>query len=287
MSQFYNNFKTALLLGLLTALVLWIGSLFGTGGLYVALVMAAVMNVGSYFFSDKIAIMAMRAQEVGPEHDLHQIVAGLAHRANLPMPRVYVAPHDAPNAFATGRSPKHASVCATEGLMRMLSRDEVAAVMAHELAHVKHRDILIQSVAATIGGAISMLGYVFMFGGGRDEDGDGVNPLAGLAVLILGPIAAGLIQAALSRSREFDADRAGAEIVGDPMHLATALEKIHLASARIPMDVNPAFNSLFIAEPLNPLRRMANLFATHPPVEQRLMNLIGRESTGMFQRRAA
>ena len=287
MSQFYDNFKTALLLGLLTALVLWIGSLFGTGGLYVALVMAAVMNIGSYFFSDKIAIMAMRAQEVGPEHDLYQIVEALSRRANLPMPRVYVAPHDAPNAFATGRSPKHAAVCATEGLMRMLSRDEVAAVMAHELAHVKHRDILIQSVAATIGGAISMLGYVFMFGGGRDEDGDGVNPIAGLAVLILGPLAAGLIQAALSRSREFDADRGGAEIVGDPMHLATALEKIHLASERIPLDVNPAFNSLFIAEPISPLRTMANLFATHPPIEQRLMNLIGRESTGMFQRRAA
>ena len=171
--------------------------------------------------------------------------------------------------------------------MRMLSRDEVAAVMSHELAHVKHRDILIQSVAATIGGAISMLGYVFMFGGGRDEDGDGMNPLAGLAVLILGPLAAGLIQAALSRSREFDADREGAVIVGNPMHLATALEKIHLASQRIPMDVNPAFNSLFIAEPLNPFHTMANLFATHPPVEQRLMKLIGRESTGMFQRKAA
>ena len=287
MGRFYNNFKTALLLSLLTALVLWIGSLFGTGGLYIALVMAAVMNFVSFFFSDKIAIMAMRAQEVGPEHELYGIVEGLVRRAELPMPRVYVAPHDAPNAFATGRSPTHAAVCATEGLLRMLSREEIAGVMAHELAHVKHRDILIQSVATTIGGAISMLGYVFMFGGGRSRDGEGVNPLAGLAVLILGPLAAGLIQAAVSRSREFDADRGGAEMLGSAMPLATALEKIHLASQRIPMDVNPAFNSLFIAEPRNTFERAMHLFATHPPLEQRLMKLIGRESTGTFGRRAA
>jgi heat shock protein HtpX len=288
MSGFQNNLKTALLLGLLTGLVLWIGSLFGTGGLYVALVMTAVMNFVSYFFSDKIAIMAMRAEEVGPEHELYGIAEGLVRRANLPMPRVYVAPHDAPNAFATGRSPHHAAVCATEGLLRMLSREEVAGVMAHELAHVKHRDILIQSVATTIGGAISMLGYMFMFGGGgRSRDGEGANPLAGLAVLILGPIAAGLIQMAVSRSREFEADRGGAEILGSAMPLATALEKIHLASQRIPLDVNPALNSLFIAEPRNTIERTMNLFASHPPLEQRLLKLIGRESTGMFARPAA
>ena len=164
----------------------------------------------------------------------------------------------------------------------MLDRDEVGGVMAHELAHVKHRDILIQSVAATIGGAISMLGYMFMFGGGRDSDGDS-NPLAGLLVLILGPVAAGLIQAAISRSREFNADKVGAEILGDPVPLATALEKIHAMSHRIPLPVNPAFNGMFIAEPLNGMgRSLANLFMTHPPLEQRLMNLIGRPTTGRF-----
>jgi len=197
------------------------------------------------------------------------------------MPRVYVSPQQAPNAFATGRNPKNAAVCATEGLLHMLDDREIAGVMAHELAHVKHRDILIQSVAATIGGAISMLGYMLMFGGGgRSRDGEGANPLATILVLLLGPLAAALIQAAISRSREFNADKEGAELLGDPMPLASALEKIHAASQRIPMDVNPAFNSMFIAEPLNAMRTMANLFQTHPPLEARLMNLIGRESTG-------
>lgn len=282
MSKFYNNAKTALLLGLMTALILWIGSFWGTGGIMIAFVMAAVMNFVSFFFSDKIALASMQAQEVGPGHKLYDITEDLARRANMPMPRVYVSPQPAPNAFATGRSPKHAAVCATEGLMRMLDDHEIAGVMAHELAHVKHRDILIQSVAATIGGAISMLGYMFMFGGSSDDEGDS-HPIAGLLVIILGPIAAGLIQAAISRSREFNADTVGGEIAGDPMALATALEKIHHGSQRIPLDVNPAFNSMFIAEPLNPMRSVANLFQTHPPIEQRLLNLIGRESTGQVR----
>src|SRR5687768_7683574 len=280
MSKFYNNVKTALLLGLMTALILWIGSFWGSGGVMVAFVMAAVMNFVSFFFSDKIALASMHAVEVGPGHKLHRIVEGLAQRASMPMPRVYVSPQAAPNAFATGRGPNHAAVCATEGLLHMLDDDEVAGVMAHELAHVKHRDILIQSVAATIGGAISMLGYLFMFGGSpRDEEGES-HPIAGLLVMILGPIAAGLIQAAISRSREFNADTVGGEIAGDPMALATALEKIHYGSRQIPLNVNPAFNSMFIAEPLNPMRSVANLLQTHPPIEQRLLNLIGRESTG-------
>ena len=284
MSKFYNNMKTAMLLGLMTALILWIGSFWGQQGIVMALIMAAVMNFAGYFFSDKIALMTMRAQEVGPEHPLYQIVEPLAQRAQIPMPRVYVSPTNAPNAFATGRNPNHAAVCATEGLLQMLNRNEVAGVMAHELAHVKHRDILIQSVAATIGGAISMLGYMFMFGGGRSQDSEeGGHPLAGLLVLLLGPLAAGLIQAAISRSREFNADKAGAEICGDPMHLATALEKIHALANRVPLDVNPAFNSMFIAEPRNVMRTMANMFATHPPLEERLVNLIGRESTGTLR----
>jgi heat shock protein HtpX len=282
MSQFYNNIKTVALLGVMTALILWIGSFFHNG-IYVALVLAAISNVVAYFFSDKIAIATMRGQEVGPEHELYQIVHELAEKANLPMPRVYVSPTDAPNAFATGRNPRHAAVCATEGLLAMLNRNEVAGVMAHELAHVKHRDILISSVAATIAGAISMLGYIFMFGGGgRDREGNS-HPLAGLLVLLLGPIAATLIQAAISRSREFNADKEGAAISGDPMHLATALEKIHARAHQVPLDVNPAFNSMFIVEPRNVMRSIGNLFQTHPPIEQRLMNLIGRERTGVVR----
>src|SRR5688500_5667427 len=188
MTKTYNNLKTVLLLGLMTGLILFVGSFFGKGGLIIALVMAAVMNFVSYFFSDKLALMAMRAQQVGPEHDLYRIVEPLARRANLPMPRVYVSPAQAPNAFATGRNPRNAAVCATAGLMQMLDRDEIAGVMAHELAHVKHRDILIASVAATIGGANSALGYLFMFGVARAEDGVS-HPIAGILLRILCTIA--------------------------------------------------------------------------------------------------
>jgi heat shock protein HtpX len=289
-SKFYNNVKTAVLLGLLSGLILLAGqAIGGRTGLTVALFMAAGMNLVSYFFSDKIALMATGAREVGPDHELYQITAKLAQRANLPMPRVYVSPEQAPNAFATGRNPRHAAVCATEGLLQVLNRNEVAGVMAHELAHVKHRDILITSIAATIGAAISYLGYMFMWGGGSRDDreggggGGGGNPLAGLLVLIRGPLAAGLIQAAIRRSREFNADTAGAEIAGDPMYLASALEKIHAYAHRIPMEVNPAFNSMFIAEPLNVFGSVAKMFSTHPPLEARLQNLIGRETTGMYR----
>src|SRR5689334_5876745 len=189
MSKFTNNIKTAVLMALLTGLILWIGSFFGTGGLYIALILAAVLNFVSFFFSDKIAIAMMRGQEVGPEHELYGIVQQLAQRAGLPMPRVYVSPHLAPNAFATGRSPNHAAVCATQGLLQMLNRDEIAGVMGHELAHVKHRDILITSVATTLGAAISVLGHMALFGGARDDEGRG-HPLAGLLIFILGPLAA-------------------------------------------------------------------------------------------------
>jgi heat shock protein HtpX len=280
--KFYNNFKTVMLLGMLTALILGAGHLISPGGngVIIALVIAGVMNFVAFFFSDKIAIASMRAQRVGPEHELYRIVEELIGRANLPMPKVYISPTAAPNAFATGRGPKNAAVCATQGLLQMLDRNEVAGVMAHELAHVKHRDILIQSVAVTIGAAISMLGYMALYSGRRE----GGHPLAGLLVLLLGPLAAGLIQAAISRSREYNADTAGGEICGNPMWLATALEKIHAGAHRIPLEVNPAFNSMFIAEPLNAVRSMGNLFQTHPPLEKRLLNLIGSESTGLFRR---
>jgi heat shock protein HtpX len=224
----------------------------------------------------------VRGQEVGPEHPLYQIVQQLVQRAGLPMPRVYVSPLGAPNAFATGRNPGHAAVCVTQGLLDILDRNEIAGVMGHELAHVKHRDILIVSVAATIAAAISYLGYMLMWtGGSRDRRGG--NGLEMLAMMILAPIAAGLIQSAISRSREFNADTEGAGIAGDPMALATALEKLHIAAGRVPMDVNPAMNSLFITEPRNLLRSLGNLSQTHPPLEARLMNLIGRETTGHFR----
>jgi heat shock protein HtpX len=282
MTQFYNNVKTFVLLSLLTILILWIGSFWGPRGLTIALVMAALGNVIAYFFSDKIAIATMRAEEVGPEHPLYQVVAELVRKANMPMPRVYVSPAAAPNAFATGRNPHHAAVCATEGLLQVLDRNELSGVMGHELSHVRHRDILIQSIAATIAGAISYLGYIFMFGGGNRDDREGGHPLAGLLVLLLGPLAASLIQMAISRSREYNADAGGAELCGNPMYLATALEKIHNYAQQVPLPVNPSMNGMFIAEPRNTMASIASLFQTHPPLQKRLMNLIGRESTGMF-----
>jgi heat shock protein HtpX len=286
MNQFYNNLKTVVLLGLLTGLILAGGELIGgQQGLIYALIFAAVMNFAGYFFSDQIALASAGAQEVGPDHPLFGIVQRLAGRAGLPMPRVYVSPQQAPNAFATGRNPSHAAVCATQGLLEMLDENEIAGVLSHELAHVRHRDILITSIAATIAAAISYLGYMFMWGGGRNRDeGSGVE---GLLFLLLGPLAAVLIQAAISRSREFNADADGAQICGNPMWLATALEKIHYANSRIPMRTNPAFNAMYIAEPLNTMgANIASLFQTHPPLEARLVNLIGRPSTGMFRNAA-
>jgi len=281
--KFVNNIKTVMLLSILTGFILFIGYLLGgQGGVVIAVIAAAAMNFFGYFFSAKIALASMQAQEVGPEHRLYKIVEPLAQRAGMPMPKVYLSPHAAPNAFATGRNPNNAAVCATAGLMQMLDTNEIAGVMAHELAHVKHRDILIQSVAATIGGAINFLGYMFMFGGSSndEEGGGGGHPIAGLAVMLLGPIAAAIIQMAISRQREYAADTEGGVIVGDPMHLATALEKIHTMANRIPMQVNPAFNAMMIAEPKNFGGSVANLFATHPKLEDRLRNLIGRETTG-------
>ena len=279
MVRFYNNVKTALLLGLLTGLILVAGQLIGgQQGLIIALILAAGMNFVSFFFSDKIALASVGAEEVGPESELYQIVAQLVERANLPMPRVYISPQQAPNAFATGRGPSHAAVCATSGLLQMLNRKEIAAVMGHELTHVKNRDVLTMTVASTIAGALTYLGYMFYWGGGRrDRD---THPLVGLLLLLLGPLAAMLIQMAISRSREYIADAGGAELSGDPMALATALEKIHAAASQIPMQVNPAFNNLFIAEPRGIGESIANLFQSHPPMEKRIQKLIGRESTG-------
>ena len=274
-----NTFKTALLLTLLSALLLLIGEMLGGQfGLMIAFVFAIVMNFGSYWFSDKVVLRMYKAAEVGPEHPLHRMTARLAQQAGLPMPRVYVIPDASPNAFATGRNPQHAAVAATEGILRLLGERELEGVIAHELAHIKHRDILIGSIAATVAATImmvaSMARWAFIFGGfGGRDDRDGANPLAMLAMAILAPLAATLIQMAISRSREFAADRRAAQIVGSPYGLADALRKIDAAARRVPLDANPATAHMFIMKPFS-VRGMAGLFSTHPPTEQRIERLL-------------
>jgi heat shock protein HtpX len=276
-----NTVKTALLLGTLSALLLMAGqAVGGQGGLLVAFLIAAAMNFGSYWFSDKLVLAMYRAREVGPEHPLSRIVARLAAKAGLPMPRVYIIPTDTPNAFATGRNPKHAAVAATEGILALLSEEEIEGVMAHELAHVKNRDILISSVAATIAAAIMVLASIARWGaifglGGRTNDRNGGNALALLATALIAPIAAMIIQAAISRAREFAADRTGAEIAGNPRGLASALRKIEAAVRRKPLPANPATSHMFIVKPFSG-SGILSLFSTHPPTEERIARLLGR-----------
>ncbi len=269
-----NGMKTALLLGLMSGLLLLIGEALGGGdGLILMFFVAAAMNFGSYWFSDKIVLRMYGAKEVGPEHPLYALTANLAQRGSLPMPRVYVIPEASPNAFATGRNPQHAAVAATEGLLRMLDREELEGVIAHELAHVKNRDILISSIAATLGAAIMMVARFAMFFGGSRDDRGGGNPIALLATMLLAPIAAMLIQAAISRSREFGADAGGAAIAGQPGGLVRALRKIEAAARGIPLDANPATAHMFIVKPFSG-RGMLALFSTHPPTEQRIRALM-------------
>ena len=239
--------------------------------------MAAVMNIASYWFSDKIVLRMYGATEVGPDHPLYRVTARLAQKAGLPMPRVYVIPQASPNAFATGRDPHHAAVAATEGILQLLPEAELEGVIAHELTHVAHRDILISSVAATIAGAImliaNMLRFAAFFGGGSRDDREGSNPIALLAMAILAPIAAMLIQAAISRQREFAADRGGAEIAGTPHGLAGALRHIEAASKQIPLEANPATAHMFIMKPFSGGGLMS-LFSSHPPTEARVRALM-------------
>jgi heat shock protein HtpX len=267
-----------MLLALLSALLIWLGGAFGgQSGLVIAFGFAVVMNVGSYWLSDKIVLRMYRATEVGADHPLYRITHRLAQKAGLPMPKVYVIPDASPNAFATGRNPEHAAVAATEGILRMLPENELEGVIAHELAHVKHRDILISTIAATMAAAIMMLArmaqFAAIFGGGRDDREGGSNPIALLAMIILAPIAALMIQMAISRQREFAADRGGAEIVGSPVGLAQALRHIEAGVRQVPMEANPATAHMFILQPFSG-RGLMNMFSSHPPTEERVKALM-------------
>ncbi len=272
--------KTGVLMAALTAVFMVAGqALGGSNGMILALVMALGMNFFAYWFSDKVVLKMSGAREATATEapELHQLVAKLAERANLPMPRVYLIHKDTPNAFATGRNPNHAAVAVTTGLMQILKKDELEGVMAHELAHIKNRDILISTIAATMAGAIStmasMAQWGMIFGGGRSNDDNGGGGMLGnIAMMILAPLGASLIQMAISRSREFQADATGAEICGHPRSLASALQQLENFNRRRPMDVNPATAQMYIVNPLSG-GRLAGLFSTHPPMQERIKRL--------------
>ncbi|MGC8502842.1 zinc metalloprotease HtpX [Desulfurella sp.] len=274
-----NTVKTALLLGLLTALFVIIGNAVGgKSGALIAFGLAILMNFFSYFFSDKIALSMYHAQEVTESEypELFRIVRRLAQNADIPMPRIYIIPQDAPNAFATGRNPKHAAVAVTVGALKLLNENELMGVLGHELGHIKHRDILISSIAATIAGAImiisDMIRWAALFGGlSRDRDSES-NPFVLIAFAIFAPLAATLIQLAISRAREYEADRAGAEFSGNPLYLASALEKLDNYSKQIPLQGNSVTENLFIVNPFS-AKGVMNLFSTHPPIEERIERL--------------
>ena len=275
----FNLLKTAVLMAAITALFMAIGALLGgKAGMMLALALAIAMNFFSYWFSDKLVLRMYNAQEVDESSapQFYRMIRELAQRAQIPMPRVYLIEEDAPNAFATGRNPQHAAVAATTGILRVLSERELRGVMAHELAHVQHRDILISTISATMAGAIGMLANFAMIFGGRDNEGRPANPIVGLLVMILAPIAASLIQMAISRAREFEADRGGAEISGDPRALASALEKIHRYAQGMPLEAaerHPETAQMMIMNPLSG-RGIASLFSTHPSTEERVARLL-------------
>ena len=275
----FNLMKTAILMAAITALFMALGSVLGGAqGMMVALLIALGMNFFSYWFSDKLVLKMYNAKEVDETSapQFYRMVRELAQRAQLPMPKVYLIEEDAPNAFATGRNPEHAAVAATTGILRALTERELRGVMAHELAHVKHRDILISTISATMAGAISMLANFAMFFGGRNSEGRSTNPIVGLLVMLLAPIAAGLIQMAISRGREFEADRGGAEISGEPQALASALQKIHRIAQGLPLattERHPETAQMMIVNPLS-AGGLRGLFSTHPATEERVERLL-------------
>jgi heat shock protein HtpX len=269
-----NNLKTFALLAIMTAILLGFGSMFGRNGFMIAIFFTVVMNLGGYWFSDKIALAMSGAKEVSAQDapQLHGMVEALCRRADLPKPRVYIIPENAPNAFATGRNPKHSAVAVTQGLLQMLSREELEGVVAHELAHIRHRDILISSVAAMMAGALTHMTFMLMWFGGDDEGGSPLGLVGMLLSVILAPIAAGLIQMAISRSREYEADRLGAEICGNPLWLASALRKLEAGAQAMPMQADPATAHMYIVNPLKGVN-FASLFATHPATAERVARL--------------
>jgi heat shock protein HtpX len=291
-----NRLRTTILLAALTALVVWIGQMFGgPNGAVIALIFAGVMNFFSYWFSDKIVLRMYGAQEISQNDDpeLFDIVRELTVKDGLPMPRVYVIPEEAPNAFATGRNPEHAAVAVTQGIRRILDRRELAGVLGHELSHVKHRDILVSSIAATLAGAISYLAHMAqwaaIFGGGsRDREEGGGNMFSLLFMMIVAPLAAMLIQMAVSRSREYMADEGGAKVTSDPLALASALRKLQMGAQNIPMQVSDATATstahMFIVNPLSG-GGIANLFSTHPPMEERIARLEAMAKDMSYMRR--
>lgn len=282
MTRLWNNTKTALLLGGLMALFLLVGAFWGKVGLTIALVLGGAVNLIAWFFSDKIAIAAMRGRELTPETggDVYRITQDLASRAGLPMPRVYLCPHEAPNAFATGRSPRKAAVAVTQGLVRMMDRAELEGVIAHELAHIKNRDTLISCIAATIAGVLAYLANMAQWGlmfGGHNREGGAAGALFALVGAMIAALGAAVIQAMISRSREFVADADGASIAGSPHGLASALQKLEYYSKQIPLhQPNPAMNNLFIIEPFlgRGFNALGRLFATHPPTQARIRALM-------------
>jgi heat shock protein HtpX len=275
----FNTLKTTVLLGALTALLVAAGGLLGgSTGMVLGFVIAVAMNFGSYWFSDRIALKMAGAREVSPQEapELHDMVARLAHASGLPKPRVAIVQSDAPNAFATGRSAKHGLVAVTTGILKVLDQRELAAVLSHELGHIRNRDILVSAIAATFAGAITMIAHLgqfaFFFGGTSDDDDEGGGIVGALLMIFLAPLAATIIQLAISRSREYGADRTGAHVGGDPEALASALEKLEAYSQRIPLPVNPAVSHLFIVKPLTGFS-MQNLFSSHPPTRDRVARL--------------
>lgn len=274
-----NNIKTTFLLVLLTLIFVWAGAAFGgRQGMTMAFMFAIIMNLFAYWFSDKIVLRMYGAREVTETEapELYGIVRRLSQKAQIPMPKIYMIAGDQPNAFATGRNPEHAAVAVTAGIMRLLSNEELAGVIGHELSHVRNRDILISTIAATIAGAISyiahMAGWAAIFGGSRDNDREGGSPMAAIAMMIVGPIAALIVQMAISRSREYLADEGGARLTGNPHFLSEALRKLNFASQRIPMDASPATSHMFIVNPLSG-GGLLKLFSTHPPIEERIARL--------------